>query len=191
MPGSVQLGPSDGRVILRTYREGLAAQVGHDLVLQITEWSATVTPPGVEGGPAIEARLDLSSLRVLEGTGGVKPLTDKDRRDIVGNASKSLHSVQPERRRWNVRGHAEPARRRPAGGPHRRPNGAERVSGHGDGDADRTRHQAVFRLLRNAQAARHRRSRGRDHRTDPGALMRADILRSVELQVTARNRGVK
>jgi len=90
MPGSVQLGPSDGRVILRTYREGLAAQVGHDLVLQITEWSATVTPPGVEGGPAIEARLDLSSLRVLEGTGGVKPLTDKDRRDIVGNARKSL-----------------------------------------------------------------------------------------------------
>lgn len=90
MPGSVQLGPSDGRIILRTYREGLAAQVGHDLVLQITEWSAAVTPPGVEGGPAIEARVDLTSLRVLEGTGGVKPLTDKDRGDIVGNARKSL-----------------------------------------------------------------------------------------------------
>lgn len=90
MPGSVQLGPSDGRIILRTYREGLAAQVGHDLVLQITEWSAAVTPPGVEGGPAIEASMDLTSLRVLEGTGGVKPLTDKDRRDIVGNARKSL-----------------------------------------------------------------------------------------------------
>jgi hypothetical protein len=90
MPGSVQLGPSDGRIILRTYREGLAAQVGHDLVLEIADWSATVTPPGAEGGPAIEARMDLSSLRVLEGTGGVKPLTDKDRGDIVGNARKSL-----------------------------------------------------------------------------------------------------
>jgi polyisoprenoid-binding protein YceI len=90
MPGSVQLGPSDGRIVLRTYREGLAAQVGHDLVLEFAEWSATVTPPGAEGGPAIEARIDLTSLRVLEGTGGVKPLTDKDRRDIVGNARKAL-----------------------------------------------------------------------------------------------------
>ena len=90
MPGSVQLGPSDGRIILRTYREGLAAQVGHDLVLEIADWSATVTAPDAEGGPAIEARIDLTSLRVLEGTGGVKPLTDKDRRDIAGNARKSL-----------------------------------------------------------------------------------------------------
>ena len=60
MPGSVQLGPSDGRIILRTYREGLAAQVGHDLVLEFTDWSATATPPGAEGGPAIEARIDLT-----------------------------------------------------------------------------------------------------------------------------------
>ena len=90
MPGPVQLGPSDGRIILRTFREGIAAQVGHDLVLEITDWSATVTPPGAEGGPAIEARMDLASLRVVEGTGGVKPLSDKDRRDIAGNAGKSL-----------------------------------------------------------------------------------------------------
>lgn len=90
MPGPIQLGPSDGRIVLRTYREGLAAQVGHDLVLEIADWSADVTPPDTPGGPAIEARMDLASLRVLEGTGGVKPLTDKDRRDIVGNAQKSL-----------------------------------------------------------------------------------------------------
>lgn len=90
MPGPLQLGPSDGRVILRTFRDGLAAQVGHDLVLEITDWSATVTPPGTQGEASIEARLDLASLRVLEGTGGVKPLSDKDRRDIVGNARKAL-----------------------------------------------------------------------------------------------------
>lgn len=92
MPGPVHLGPSDGRnrVILRTFREGFAAQVGHDLVLEITDWSAQVTPPGAQGEPAIEARLNLGSLRVVEGTGGVKPLSDKDRRDIVGNARKAL-----------------------------------------------------------------------------------------------------
>jgi hypothetical protein len=90
MPGSVRLGPSDGRVILRTYREGFAAQAGHDLVLELENWSAIATPPDAEGGPAIEAHLDLTSLRVLEGTGGVKPLSDKDKREITKTASKTL-----------------------------------------------------------------------------------------------------
>ena len=36
------------------------------------------------------ADLDLGSLAVREGTGGAKPLTDKDRRDIAGTASKIL-----------------------------------------------------------------------------------------------------
>lgn len=90
MSGPLPLSPSDGRLILRTYREGFAAQVGHDLTLEISSWSATVAPPGSDDGPAIEARIDLASLRVLEGTGGVKPLTDNDRRDIAGNARKSL-----------------------------------------------------------------------------------------------------
>jgi len=94
MSGPLRLGPSDGRLVLRTFREGLAAQVGHDLVLEIAAWSATVTPPGAEGGPAVEARVDLTSLRVLEGTGGVKPLSDKDRGDIAGNARKSLDTAR-------------------------------------------------------------------------------------------------
>ncbi|HEV3168711.1 MAG TPA: YceI family protein [Actinocrinis sp.] len=90
MSGPVRLGPSDGRLVLRTYREGAAALVGHDLVLELALWSGVATPPGTEGGPALEVRVDLTSLRVLEGTGGVKPLGDRDKRDIVGNARKSL-----------------------------------------------------------------------------------------------------
>jgi polyisoprenoid-binding protein YceI len=90
MPGTVRLGPSDGRVILRTYREGLAAQIGHDLVLELTLWSAVTAPPDAEGAASLEARVDLTSLRVLEGTGGAKPLSDRDRRDISGNARKAL-----------------------------------------------------------------------------------------------------
>jgi YceI-like domain len=90
MSGPVQLGPVDGRLILRTYREGVATRVGHDLVLETVVWSAVATPPGVAGGPALEVRVDLTSLRVLEGRGGVKPLSDRDKRDIVGTARKSL-----------------------------------------------------------------------------------------------------
>ena len=70
---------------------GLAAKVGHDLTMEITRWSARVTVP--DGGivvATVAADLDLGSLAVREGTGGAKPLTDKDRRDILNSAAKVL-----------------------------------------------------------------------------------------------------
>ena len=90
--GTYELGPDAGRVLVKTGREGLAARAGHDLTLEITQWSARVTVPDAEGGAAatLTAELDLSSLAVREGTGGAKPLSDKDRRDILGQARKIL-----------------------------------------------------------------------------------------------------
>ena len=91
MTGSFRLGPDSGRVVIKTGRAGLAARAGHDLTLELTRWSATVTVPadGVAGAE-VTAELDLGSLSVLEGTGGAKPLSDKDRRDILNTASKIL-----------------------------------------------------------------------------------------------------
>jgi hypothetical protein len=92
--GTYELGPSAGRVLVKTGREGLAARAGHDLTLEITRWSARVTVPADEdGGTAaatLTAELDLGSLAVREGTGGAKPLTDRDRRDIQGQVRKIL-----------------------------------------------------------------------------------------------------
>lgn len=92
--GTFRLGPDSGRVIIKTGRAGLAARAGHDLTIEVTRWSATVTVPGEgDGGPAageVTAELDLGSLAVLEGTGGAKPLSDKDRRDILNTAGKIL-----------------------------------------------------------------------------------------------------
>jgi hypothetical protein len=93
--GTFRLGPDCGRVLIRTGRAGLAARVGHDLTIEIARWSARVIVPngGADGGLAaaeISAELDLGSLAVLEGTGGAKPLTDKDRRDIANTARKIL-----------------------------------------------------------------------------------------------------
>jgi hypothetical protein len=92
--GTYELGPGAGRVLLKTGREGLAARAGHDLTIEITQWSARVTVPGAEGGgiaaATLAAELDLGSLAVREGTGGAKPLTDRDRRDIQGTARKIL-----------------------------------------------------------------------------------------------------
>ena len=89
--GSFRLGPDSGRVVIKTGRAGLAARAGHDLTIEVTRWSATVTVPadGVAGAE-VTAELDLGSLSVLEGTGGAKPLSDKDRRDILNTASKIL-----------------------------------------------------------------------------------------------------
>jgi polyisoprenoid-binding protein YceI len=74
--GSFRLGPDSGRVVIKTGRAGLAARAGHDLTIEVTRWSATVTVPG-DGVAAAEvaAELDLGSLAVLEGTGGAKPLS--------------------------------------------------------------------------------------------------------------------
>ena len=90
--GIYELGPGDGRVLVKTGREGLAAKVGHDLTIEITRWSARVTVPdsGDLRAAAVTAQLDLGSLAVREGTGGAKPLSDKDRRDIQAQARKIL-----------------------------------------------------------------------------------------------------
>ena len=92
--GTYELGPSVGRVVVKTGREGLAARAGHDLTMEITRWSARVTVPRAEAGgdaaATLTAELDLGSLTVREGTGGAKPLSDRDRRDIQGTARKIL-----------------------------------------------------------------------------------------------------
>jgi polyisoprenoid-binding protein YceI len=92
LAGTHELGPGSGRVLVRTGRQGLAARAGHDLVIEITAWSARVTVPdgGDLGAATLTAELDLSSLAVREGTGGAKPLTDRDRRDIQNQARKIL-----------------------------------------------------------------------------------------------------
>jgi polyisoprenoid-binding protein YceI len=89
--GRHRLGPSGGRLTLRTYRSGLAAQAGHDLTIEITQWSGELD--GDDGAPdRLEARINLDSLVIREGAGGLKPLTDRDRREIALTARKQLQA---------------------------------------------------------------------------------------------------
>jgi polyisoprenoid-binding protein YceI len=79
-----------GRVALLTARDGLAAQAGHDLTIEVEKWSADLTV-AEDGNPAdLVVKLDLNSLVVREGTGGLKPLTDRERREIAVTARKVL-----------------------------------------------------------------------------------------------------
>jgi polyisoprenoid-binding protein YceI len=89
--GTYRLGPDAGRVVIKTTRAGLAARVGHDLTLDVTNWSADITVPGDDLSAAtVTAGLDLGSLTVGAGTGGARPLTDSDRRDIESTMRKIL-----------------------------------------------------------------------------------------------------
>jgi hypothetical protein len=81
-PGQHRLGPADGSVTVLTRREGMAARAGHDLVIDVTDWVASAEVGEGTTGWAFALEADPRSLRVREGLGGVKPLTDRDRVDI-------------------------------------------------------------------------------------------------------------
>jgi hypothetical protein len=69
------IGPEDGTLSVRTSRTGAVARAGHDLLLVVTAWRATLA---VGDEPSLELDADATSLRVREGTGGVKPLEEDD-----------------------------------------------------------------------------------------------------------------
>lgn len=92
--GRYTLGPDHGSVVLRTARDGLAARVGHDLVLEIVSWQAMLDIPS-DGAPiSVEATFDARSLEVRSGTGGAVPLSDKDKGDIRRNAFEKVFRVE-------------------------------------------------------------------------------------------------
>jgi polyisoprenoid-binding protein YceI len=69
---------SNATLRVKTYREGVAAKAGHDLIIEVTGWEATLD---LDAG-TLEFTADPRSLEVREGLRGVKPLTDKDRAEI-------------------------------------------------------------------------------------------------------------
>jgi polyisoprenoid-binding protein YceI len=89
--GRLRFGPDNGRMLLHTGRKGIGSTVGHDLTIEVTDWSVQMDVP--ESAPAkatATAHVDLGSLAVREGTGGARPLTDKDRGEIENNAQRTL-----------------------------------------------------------------------------------------------------
>src|SRR6516225_3804532 len=92
--GRHRLGPDRGRILLCTFRDGLAAQAGHDLTIEATRWSGELGVNDELSPAGLEVRVDLGALVVREGTGGAKPLTDRDRREIAVTMRKVLGAGQ-------------------------------------------------------------------------------------------------
>ena len=94
-PGTYSLGPSDGRLQVRTGRQGMASKVGHDLTLEAANWKAEVVIDADAGQSTVKATVEPRSLEVVAATGGAKPVSDKDKRDIMKNIAGLLgnHSI--------------------------------------------------------------------------------------------------
>jgi polyisoprenoid-binding protein YceI len=88
--GRHQFGMDSGRITLRTFRDGLAAQAGHDLVIEVARWSGELVVSDDLTPASLTVTADLGSLVVRDGTGGLKPLTDRDKREIAVTARKVL-----------------------------------------------------------------------------------------------------
>jgi hypothetical protein len=94
MSNQVLVDNKAGDLTLHTGRAGVGSKVGHDLTLRVGHWTALadVGDAGVISKLRVIALL--TSLEVLRGDGGLKPLSDKDKGTILGNAADTLHSQQ-------------------------------------------------------------------------------------------------
>jgi polyisoprenoid-binding protein YceI len=88
--GRYRLGTESGRIVLRTFRDGLASTAGHDLVIELPRWSGELVVNDDKTPESLEVRIDIDALVVRDGSGGLKPLTDRDRREIATTARRLL-----------------------------------------------------------------------------------------------------
>jgi polyisoprenoid-binding protein YceI len=77
--GTYRFGPDNSTLSVRTGRTGAAAMAGHNLLFHVTSWQATLV---VGDNSSLELTADGGSLRVIEGTGGMKSLGEDDKLDI-------------------------------------------------------------------------------------------------------------
>ncbi|GGN51268.1 polyisoprenoid-binding protein [Streptomyces albiflavescens] len=81
--GTYRLGPSTARLLIKTGRAGLGRRAGHDLTIEATRWSGEVVlVVGAPDSSSVSVSIETGSLKVREGTGGLKTLTDADRAEI-------------------------------------------------------------------------------------------------------------
>jgi hypothetical protein len=73
----VTLGPENGTLTVQTRKAGAIAKAGHDLVIEVMRWRATLAPD------AVELTADARSLRVRSGSGGMTPLGDEEKAGIA------------------------------------------------------------------------------------------------------------
>ncbi|HSI80356.1 MAG TPA: YceI family protein [Solirubrobacterales bacterium] len=94
-PGVHTYGPRSATLTVETGRRGAAAKAGHDLVIEVTDWEATLEV-GDDGTPtALSLGADPRSLRVREGRGGIQDLKREDIGEIEGTIDREVLGGHP------------------------------------------------------------------------------------------------
>ncbi|HUO69440.1 MAG TPA: YceI family protein [Solirubrobacteraceae bacterium] len=82
-PGHHTLGPDNGTLSVRTRKAGAASKAGHNLLIEVQAWSATLDLSEDGAGGVVALTADPRSLKVVEGTGGISALDDDDKAGIA------------------------------------------------------------------------------------------------------------
>jgi polyisoprenoid-binding protein YceI len=80
--GTYTFGPENGALWVLTTRTGAAAAAGHDLLILVTAWQATLEIGEDPARTSVVFDADATSLRVRDGIGGMQPLGDDDKANI-------------------------------------------------------------------------------------------------------------
>jgi YceI-like domain len=80
--GAYKLGPDTATLSVRTKKAGAASMAGHNLLIEVTDWSATLELGADPVDSKIELRAESGSMVVLEGTGGAMALEDEHKASI-------------------------------------------------------------------------------------------------------------
>ncbi|MGH3722991.1 MAG: YceI family protein [Mycobacterium sp.] len=84
-------GPENGTLTLQTGVTGRAARMGHRLTIIMESWTISVND--AHGGPSSGSLVvDVDSLRVDSGEGGLTPLTAPEKAMVKANALKTLNA---------------------------------------------------------------------------------------------------
>jgi polyisoprenoid-binding protein YceI len=89
-PGTYELGPEHGTLSVQTGRTGAAAKAGHDLMIRVDRWAATVTLAADPAQSVLELTADSTSFTVLDGTGGMKSLDADDKKGIAQTINEEV-----------------------------------------------------------------------------------------------------
>jgi polyisoprenoid-binding protein YceI len=100
-PGTYNLGPQNGKLLVKTGREGMGGKMGHDLTIEVTRWSGTANVADDPSQSSLELTAEVGSMEVVSGEGGVKPLSEGDKADIkktiidkiLGNSTVTFKST--------------------------------------------------------------------------------------------------
>jgi polyisoprenoid-binding protein YceI len=94
-PGTYELGPQDGKLLVRTTKGGAASKAGHNLLIEVERWGGTAQFAEDPAESLLELNADSTSFKVVEGSGGMKSLDADDKAAIAQTINQEVLKGTP------------------------------------------------------------------------------------------------